>query len=361
MRMFDVGMKWYTISPDISQPSPRRDPQMAYDPARRVVLIYGGEDGRGPIRELAPWEWTGSWFNMRANDSFVASPMAGGSLTCDAGLARCTMFGGKVDTTNLANVTYLHDGDTGFKHPGTTPPFNVSNPPGARQSMCGMADQSRGITTIFGGLNQAGARLRETWTLDTMSWIQETFASPSARAWPGCTYLPATRGGVGALYGGSTTATAASAELWYYVPTDTDECLVPTSTRQTRTVQVSANGSAWVDTGVALSACQRYTVTVNPTQTIRVCTSTACQPVAAAGTGQDLRQFGCTPGMSRCGALLGAVSPAAPPSRGFGQGIFLPGTDAAPKVATSAGRLFLKVDDFNIGDNTGAFDVRIDY
>ena len=45
---------------------------MSYFSARRGWSSIRGSGycfTSGPIREIAPWEWTGSWFNMRANDN----------------------------------------------------------------------------------------------------------------------------------------------------------------------------------------------------------------------------------------------------------------------------------------------------
>ena len=360
---------WAFVTQSMTAPGPwpRRSPNVAYDAARRVIIVHSGDSSDGPIAEAFSWHWNGTrWAQVgNANQGYVTGGLAGGTISCDDRRASCVLFGGNTRiTTVLTNNSYDYDGQIGWKGPTTTPAFAPTNPPGARWQLCGMGDTTRNVHTVFGGADAMGTLLAETWTLDWQSWMREGVASPSPRGWAGCSFDAGLRGGTGVLYGGQTGATATSNELWAHVPADTDECLLPTSLGRSVSVTVDARlsgSTSFIDSGITLGACHAYRVRVTGGQTVGACSGTGCPGAASAdGLPQDLRQFTCQPYSMWCGALIGTVSAANPGVRAPVPGMFVNGTDRS-STTLAAGNLWFKVDDIDGGENTGAYTLTIDY
>ena len=101
-------MNWTERHPTVS-PSPRSDPQVAYDSVVDVTLLIGGFDGTSYLGDV--------WSYSLANDSWTArpsslqpSPRADGRLVYVRGQNRFILFGG--NDYNGPNFTYHHLADT---------------------------------------------------------------------------------------------------------------------------------------------------------------------------------------------------------------------------------------------------------
>src|SRR5262249_29236139 len=77
---------------EVSGPSPRRGHAMAYDAARGVTVLFGGETGNNSIRNGETWEWSGVAWSERA---FIGTPPRSyHAMAYDSARARTVMFGG---------------------------------------------------------------------------------------------------------------------------------------------------------------------------------------------------------------------------------------------------------------------------
>jgi hypothetical protein len=129
---------------------------MAFDSARRRVVLFGGRDSTySPLGDT--WEFDGaSW--IKANPSTVPSPRDAACVGYDAGRGTVVLFGGR-DSGGSRMDTWLWDG-----HDWTAGPTG----PSARRS-CAMAyDPARDAILMFGGTtgnSDAGERIAsgETW------------------------------------------------------------------------------------------------------------------------------------------------------------------------------------------------------
>jgi hypothetical protein len=147
---------------------------MAYDAARREVVMFGGTDGTNRLGDT--WTWDGStWTEQHPPASPPARDFMG--MAYDAATSEVVLFGGCCnDETGLFDDTWTWDGTTWTQeHPPTSP-----NP----RSGMGMAYHAKTQRiVIFGG---EGGALTPTWTWDGTTWTQENPAdSPQWVEGPG--------------------------------------------------------------------------------------------------------------------------------------------------------------------------------
>ena len=175
------GESWELVS--TSGPSPRFRHSMAYDAARGVTVLYGGQ----PVNNET-WEWDGNTWQQSPADP-PDTPMLAG-LTYDPERERVVLFGGQ--TAAVRGETWEYDG-TSWELKASAPP-----PPRTRPAVA--YDAARGNVLMFGG-NDGDSRLNDTWTWDGEFWRQRFSQQiPPARDNAGVAYNEATERVM--IYGG---------------------------------------------------------------------------------------------------------------------------------------------------------------
>ncbi len=183
---------WYTLDQRPADNTFRRDMQVAYDGARRRIVLFGGAAPNNlDVKLHGTYEWDGqTWEQV---PTLVEPP--GRTLhvmTYDAARKRVVLFSG----SNGSNDTWTYDGQW---HAEEAP----GDRPIARYAGGLVYDQRRRVAVLFGGYNNAGtlATLSDTWEWDGERWQQATPAqSPPARGQYAIGYDPARS--VVVVYGG---------------------------------------------------------------------------------------------------------------------------------------------------------------
>lgn len=144
---------------------------MAYDAARRRVVLFGGRDLVGTKNDT--WEWDGGyWTEM--ND-FGPAPRLAHTLVFDSARGRTVCFGGIAHQENPASAF----GDT-WEWDGQDWTQVADTGPVARYFHAMAYDSDRGRAVLFGG--QTGNQFDgDTWEWDGVDWTQISDAGPSAR------------------------------------------------------------------------------------------------------------------------------------------------------------------------------------
>jgi Galactose oxidase, central domain len=178
-----TGTTWAMQSPATS-PSPRSTAAMAYDPATRQLLLFGGTGAHVGTIYGDTWDWNGSdWVQLTP----ATSPGAryGASLAYDQATHKLILFGGKgVGTDKYLNDTWSWDGSTwSRRRPATSPPV---------RRFASMAyDAATSQLVLFGGNNHNG-NLGDTWLWSATNWVQQSPAtSPPPRYSAATAYDPA--------------------------------------------------------------------------------------------------------------------------------------------------------------------------
>ena len=154
---------------DQTGPPPRSEAGMAYDRARRVVVMFGGyNDGGGKITRLGDtWEWDGTAWHLRAETGPV--PRSGVAMTYERACAASSSLvatGGLVQTRGLG---------TGVAGTTSVPPATQG-----RFNSLAQYDPVRRQIVRTTGWNGA-ERVRETWLFNGARWSLGSSEGPSAR------------------------------------------------------------------------------------------------------------------------------------------------------------------------------------
>ncbi len=158
-------------------PSPRVGPAMAFDSARNVIVMFGGNSG---TFLSDTWERRGSAWTKRTP---AASPPArvGAAMAYDSARHVTVLFGGQVAGGGTGEATFLNDTWEWDGNNWTQRTPAVS--PGARYFAAVAFDADRKSVVMFGGSDRGRTEFGETWEWDGNNWTKYSAAvSPSARA-----------------------------------------------------------------------------------------------------------------------------------------------------------------------------------
>jgi hypothetical protein len=179
-------------------PDPRVGQAVAYDSARKVVIVFGGAaamsgEAQTPRRDL--WEWNPATSAWRDRSSTASAPGARSEAAAvyDSARDRFILFGGRAqDGSNFQDTWEWNPSDGAWTLKAATSPMPE---PRARHSM--VYDEKRKVVVLFGGgrtvqgatgSSDAAAitvALSSTWEYEPVSatWTSRTpaGAAPSAR------------------------------------------------------------------------------------------------------------------------------------------------------------------------------------
>lgn len=185
------GVRWMRMTPT-TRPPARYGHALAYDAGRERVVLFGGNSGEA-LRDV--WEWDGtSWTNVTPATG-GPSPRSYLALTYDSVRQRVLLFGGL--GANAFGDTWEWDGNA-REWTNVTP----STSPSPRYRHALAYDDTRGKVVLFGGTG--GTASSDTWEWDgvTRAWTKLTPpSSPPAREQHALVFDPWR--GVIVLFGGS--------------------------------------------------------------------------------------------------------------------------------------------------------------
>ncbi len=201
----------------ITAPSPRFEHAMAYDSACGVTVLFGGIV-TGPAYNGETWEWNGSESTWTQYDPDPRpSPRIDHGLAYDSARGVTVLFGGQA-SGSYNDETWKWNGcsNTWTQHEYDDDPVREPRP--SPRHGYGMAyDSARGVIVLFGG-NAGGATDGETWEWDGSVWTKVHdedplgIDAPSPRFRPAMAYDSAC--GVTVLFGGSTLQAEYFGDTW---------------------------------------------------------------------------------------------------------------------------------------------------
>ena len=162
---------WTQLAPQHS-PTSRRSEVIAYDAARRQVVLFGGHDWVTNAFLTDTWVWNGSdWTELLP--AHAPSPRYGAAMAFDGARGVCVLFGGIAPDGSRLGDTWEWDGaDWTSCAPASSPS------PRFRSAM--VFDPLRARCVLFGGFVTSSARSRELWEYDGATWTSRTQGTP----WP---------------------------------------------------------------------------------------------------------------------------------------------------------------------------------
>lgn len=200
------GTTWtnHNISPSAS-PDARADAGMVYDAKHGEVVLYGGNANSGAFGDT--WVWNGTAWTQRT-PAHSPPPLTGTSMTYDPIRERVVLFGGIPQGVSIlpSDATWEWDG---------TDWTQVMVPGPLGREYASMAwDPDRRRVVLFGGVVSPLTPANDTWEFDGTAWAPlpiPTAPSPRLEA----TLVPSSDGSALVLVGGSVAANGAGlAEAW---------------------------------------------------------------------------------------------------------------------------------------------------
>jgi len=181
---------WRKLSP-VTSPSPREYPGMAFDEAAGNIVLFGGNTTRtlgGPTTMLGDtWTWDGTtWTQQFPSVSPPARTWV--SMAYDPANKTVVLFGGNNEPNGNGPFgdTWTWDGiaKTWTQHIPATSPSPRGSPALAYNS-------AAGNVVLFGGIIANLGYLNDTWTWDATNWTQRfPLTSPPALNAPDVAYDP---------------------------------------------------------------------------------------------------------------------------------------------------------------------------
>lgn len=177
------GQDWVERTPS-NAPSARNQHAMAYDEARRVIVLFGGADAQNNYLGDT-WEWSGGNWVFRTNGG--PAPRVGHALAYDASRGATVLFGGDVRPANDGQVY----GDT-WEWDGTTWSLRSTTGPSPRIYHAMAYHETLEVVVLHGGQGPGADNYHEdTWEWDGNAWTQVSAPNnPGRRAYHSMSYDP---------------------------------------------------------------------------------------------------------------------------------------------------------------------------
>src|SRR5262249_28777267 len=154
-------------------PPARFGAAVAYDPIRRVLVVFGGQPAPGTPDIADTWEWDGRVWTALAPRN-APGPRTGARMVFDPHRHRLLLFGGRGSGV-FQNDTWEWDG-TNWDELDTA----LAPPPRADAALA--YDPLHDQIVLFGGTYFVGTH-GDTWTLQGTTWTEALpTTSPPARS-----------------------------------------------------------------------------------------------------------------------------------------------------------------------------------
>jgi hypothetical protein len=165
------GTSWIPITFPGIGPSPRSAPAMAYDSRHRRLLLAGGFDTRGALRDS--WEWDGlRWYPLSPPN--LPSSWSG-RIVYDSRRDRMVLVTETAETWEWDGLSWVRR--------------SLSVEPPARLGFSLVYDQARAVSVLFGGHSLTTGLKRDLWEYDGVTWRLVTpMLFQDSRQAPMCAY-----------------------------------------------------------------------------------------------------------------------------------------------------------------------------
>ncbi|MFT3913636.1 MAG: hypothetical protein QM704_05895 [Anaeromyxobacteraceae bacterium] len=197
------GRGWTKAQPAGASPPRRAGSALWFDPARGTIVLFGGS-GQFCLEDL--WEWDGvRWSPLAAAGD--------GPLNCGRGAAAWDAGRGKLAYWDGENAALWFFDGKAWARDGAT------GGPQVRLMFPAMAyDAVRKTLVLYGGLDDGSATTASTWEWDGAWHLVKAVSAPGARAYAATAWDPV-RGKV-VLVGGTTAGNTASSDVWTWSGAD---------------------------------------------------------------------------------------------------------------------------------------------
>lgn len=210
------GTTWIDKSPN-NMPAARIGHMMAYDSEKQEVVMFGGRNGghlfdSNLVTLGDTWVWNGFDWEERVSSSAILA-RSNSAMVYDKARQETILFGG-VGDVGFLNDTWAWNGIEWIQK-------NPQDYPTARRGAVMTYDPIRERVVLFGGLDNAGWR-DDTWEWDGTNWIlQNPLTKPAPRDSHGLSFDPVSKKVF--LFGGHIGGVGSANDMWLWDGTDWEE------------------------------------------------------------------------------------------------------------------------------------------
>ncbi len=176
-----------------AMPPGRYQGALTYDPDQGRTLLFGGWVNYGEYLDDL-WAWDGSQWRLVGTGG--PSPRGGHAMAYDRRRGRLVLFGGERSDWS----SWLSLGDT-WEFDGRQWSLRSTSGPSPRYNHAMAFDEARGVTVLYGGVDEETWGLADVWEWDGASWSERPHTGPTGREGHVLIYDPIHRGVL--LHGGS--------------------------------------------------------------------------------------------------------------------------------------------------------------
>jgi len=201
---------------------------MAYDKARQRGVLFGGN-----FVDIQTWLWDGTdWKAATVSWNGSPRPRRNGAMAYDETRQEVVLFGGLIDNFNIETTPTTMIWNGVRWHPSTT----VTTTPPARQQQSMVWSPAADAIIMFGGKDQGGTYLNDTWKWDGTDWsLLVTVGTPTACAGAGMGISPSN--GRIIMFGGENGGVPNSQTYEFNTATNTWTLLAPGTIPPARSTQ----------------------------------------------------------------------------------------------------------------------------
>lgn len=194
------GQNWVDLAPP-NVPSNRDEASIAYHPATRKIVLFGGTNGGGMLNDT----WTFDGITWTQESPLASPPVRGGAAFAhDPKSGGVLLFGGWCATVVCWNIGDLRD-DTWLWNGVTWVQMTPVQSPTKRSNAVMSSNTVAGNVVLFGGTNFR-MDFADTWTWNGSTWVAQTVGNRPA---------PQTRGSAAMTDAGTETLfVGAGHETW---------------------------------------------------------------------------------------------------------------------------------------------------
>lgn len=193
-----------------SGPGARARAALAVDVFSGTIVLYGGDGGTSRYALDETWQWDGTQWS-----ALVPTGSPGGlarhAMAYDILRQKTVLFGGRYDSWAPANVSNA----TWEFSTGTWTQIAPAMAPSIRVDAAMAFHPTLGEVLLFGGIDDQGNGLDDTWSFDGVTWTQRNSSGPRPSPRGGARLATVLGRGLCALFGGQDPVTLAIAnDTW---------------------------------------------------------------------------------------------------------------------------------------------------
>ncbi len=169
------GSAWTQVSTSGLGGEGRSHFGIAYDSTQELTFVFGG---MGPVSRFNNdlWQWDGVSWTMAPVSGDSPQARNGAAMAFDAARGVLVLFGGETSSAWVRD-TWEYDGSAWTRV--------ATSGPSARAYAAMAYDPVREVTVLFGG---GPTPQEDTWEWDGVSWASRSVSAPPERSFPAMTY-----------------------------------------------------------------------------------------------------------------------------------------------------------------------------